>query len=258
MEKLTKINDNIYRLTIPFMDIYTTVYSVKINDGFLLFDTATYDSDVTDYIIPFLEEIGATSDSLKYVFISHFHGDHAGGLPELLKNYPNVTIITRCPAICEQFKDYKTLMPEDGMELEECLKVVAIPGHSPDSAGILDTRTKTLICGDSLQLYGIYGSGNWGANISLPTEHFAAIEKLRGMDIECIYTAHDYHPCGYCYSGEIEIEAALDACVAPLREIMNMIRTNPKASDEEIMAEYNERKLPFVGTHVAKALRKII
>ncbi len=258
MGSFTKINDNTYRLTIPFSDIYTTVYLIKTDEGFILFDTATYDSDVTNYIIPFLEEIGVAKESLKYVFISHFHGDHAGGLPEIMRNYPSATIITRCDDIREQFKDYSVLMPEDGERVLDFLSVVSIPGHSLDSAGVFDNRTKTLICGDSLQLYGIYGSGNWGANISLPSEHFEAIKKLRAMDIDCIYTAHDYHPCGFCYSGKIEINRALDSCIAPLEEIMNMIKTNPEASDEEIVAAYNARKLPVIGAHVAKALRKLI
>ena len=48
MENLFKINENIYRLTVPFFDVYTTVYFVETDEGILVFDTATYDSDVED------------------------------------------------------------------------------------------------------------------------------------------------------------------------------------------------------------------
>jgi len=258
MGNFTRINDNIFRLTVPFCEIYTTVYLIKTDDGFLLFDTATYDSDVTGYIIPFLNEIGVDENTLKYVFISHSHGDHAGGLRELMKHYPKAVVLTRSPELAKDFEDYRTIIPHDNESVLNVLSVIAIPGHSLDSAGFFDTRTKTLICGDSLQLYGIYGSGGWGTNIPFPKEHLEAIEKLRKMDIECIYTAHDYHPCGFCYKGKEEITRALDFCTAPLFEIMDMIKSNPDMTDEEIAALYNKSQLPVIGAHIPKALRKLI
>ena len=86
-EHIRKISDNIFRLTIPFMDIYTSVFLIKTPKGAVLFDTATYDSDVTDYIIPFLNDSGVSREELKYVFVSHNHGDHSGGLETLIKTY---------------------------------------------------------------------------------------------------------------------------------------------------------------------------
>ena len=46
MENVTQINENIYRLTIPYKDIFTTVYAVKTESGALLFDCASYDEDI--------------------------------------------------------------------------------------------------------------------------------------------------------------------------------------------------------------------
>ena len=76
MKNLVKTNDNIYELTIPYKDIFTTVYIVRTARGALLFDTATYDSDVEEAIIPALCELGVGKGELKYIFISHNHGDH--------------------------------------------------------------------------------------------------------------------------------------------------------------------------------------
>ena len=64
----TKINEHIYRAVIPYKDIFTTVYTVQYDGGAVLFDTATYESDVTDYIVPMLESLGIDENTLKCTF----------------------------------------------------------------------------------------------------------------------------------------------------------------------------------------------
>lgn len=257
MDHLTQINNHIHRLTIPYKDIYTTVYIIRTDAGALLFDTATYDSDVTNVILPALAEVGVTGDMLKYVFISHKHSDHAGGLAALTERFPEVCVVSRSPALQAAYEGRRFCLPEDGEILMDVLQVVTIPGHTADSAALLDQRTQTLIVGDCLQLYGIYGSGNWGANISYPAEHAAAIGKLRGMDIQCVLSAHEYHPCGYRYDGKEAIGAALDACIEALIRIKERIAQHPELDDAQICAKYNEQTgLPTIGKHVVAALRE--
>jgi len=138
-------------------------------------------------------------------------------------------------------------------------RVVTIPGHTADSMALLDTRTKTLITGDCLQLYGIFGSTDWACAIYLPTEHLQAVEKVRGLDVECILTAHDYHPMGWCYRGRGEVVAALDACVAPLFQIRDIIASDPELDDETVRLRFNALdKRPTVNTRVVAAVRKAL
>lgn len=256
MKNITKINENIHRLTLPYKDIFTTVYTIKTDGGILLFDSASYDEDIENYILPFLDKLEITADMLKYVFISHNHKDHAGGLNEFMKKFPKTIIISRSTMLKEQYMDYNVLVPEDDDIVSDVLKVITIPGHTQDSSAIFDTRTKTLISGDCLQLYGIYGSGKWGSNISFPKEHIDAIYKLRQMDIQQILTAHDYHPYGYSYVGSEAVAKALDSCVSPLNEIKTLICQNPDADDEQICMLYNSFDNPTLGCHVVTAVRK--
>ncbi len=253
MKTLTMINENLARLTLPYQDIYTTVYIVKTDNGTLLFDAASFDEDVPHYIAPALEKLGVTD--LKYIFISHNHRDHAGALAPLLKRYPSATVVSRCPRLKDKFSAYSFVAPEDGDRLLNVLQVVTVPGHTQDAAAILDTRTNTLISGDCLQLYGIFGSGKWAANITLIPEHLEAINKLRSMKIAHILTAHDYHPFGYSYEDSSTITGALDACIAPLKKVKELITQNPAASDEEIADLYNCPALPTLGAHVVTAVR---
>lgn len=255
MNNYTKINDSIFRLTVPFEDVFTSVYAIKTKDGALLFDTATYDEDFENYTLPFLNEIGISEDELKYVFLSHSHEDHAGGLKAILKNYPGCVVVSASSKLEEEYKNYTFLNPEDGETVLGVLKTVKIPGHTSDSMAVMDTRTNTLISGDSLQMYGLFGSGKWGANIILPNEHKKAIEKLKKMDIECILTAHDYHPHGYRFCGKAEVEKAFELCIEPLNKIKNLILENHDLDDKEICSIYNSLDVPEIGVHVVKAVR---
>ena len=79
MKAFERINDSVYRTTLPYKDIFTTVYLLWAGDEAVLFDAASFDADF-DVLYPLLCAQGVTSENLKYIFISHNHTDHAGGL----------------------------------------------------------------------------------------------------------------------------------------------------------------------------------
>ena len=247
--------DNIYRVTCPYQDIYTTVYIIKTEKGTLLFDAASYPSDVDEYIAPALTECGV--DTVDYIFISHNHRDHAGALSVLRERYPEATIVSRCPKLKAAYGDTPFLAPENGDRLLDVLQVVTIPGHTADAAAILDTRTGTLISGDCLQLYGIFGSGKWAANIGFAAEHLAAVEKIRALGAERITAAHDFHPYGDFAEGKEAVEKYLDACGEALARVKTLIEENPALSDEEIAEAFSDGgALPKMGPRVPAAVRK--
>ena len=247
-----EVVQNIFRIEIPFEDIYTTVFLVRTGGGWLLFDTATFPEDMDQYVFPALEQLGA---QLKYVFISHNHRDHAGGLARVIEKFPGVTVVTGCEGIKEKFEN--VVIAQDGAMVLDCLQAVAIPGHTPDSFGLLDTRTGTLLTGDCLQAYGIFGSGNWGANITFPAEHIAALEKIRGLNVQTIIASHDYHPCGFIARGTEEIDRYLSACSGALENIRNLAQMHPDLDDEAIAEIYNAPKnLPTLAAKVISAVRR--
>lgn len=255
----TKLTDNLFYVTTSYKDIYTTVYLIKTEKGYMLFDTASFDEDIDNTILPFLSELGVNESNLKYVFISHAHKDHMGGLERFLKFFPKVTVITKSSSLKESFADYDVVIPEENETYLDTLSVILIPGHSACSQAIYDKRDNSLITGDCLQLYGIYGSGNWACNITLPTKHFEALDKIEKMDISAVYTAHDYHPLGQFYVGKEKVQSAIDNCREPLYNIKKMIADNLTLSDEDIVELYNkDGKLPKVGLGVVKSLRALI
>lgn len=252
-----KINDNIFRTTTPYKDIWTTLYVIKTKNGDMLFDAASFDEDAEKYTISFLEQCGVTKESLKYIFISHDHSDHAGGLKTLLPYYPNAVVLSRSSDLKERFSDYNVVAPNENDHFLDVLEVVTIVGHTIDCAAILDKRTKTLITGDCLQVWGIVGSQNWAANIRFPVEYFADIEKISKMDIDQILTAHDYYPLGYKAEGKAEIVRCLDGCREPLLKLKELIIANPDTDDQGICDIYNISKaLPTFHAGVVECIRK--
>lgn len=251
-----QLTPDITAIRVPFLDIFTTVFLVKTEAGNLLFDTATYPTDITEIILPALAELGVGIEALSAVLISHPHRDHMGGLEELLTLAPDITVIAGSNAPQKTHTIKNLIIGRDGDSILDSLQIVAIPGHTTDAIALLDTRTGTLLSGDGLQLFGIFGSGYWGANISFPKAHLAALERIAALPITAIYPAHDYHPVGDAYIGKDAIGRALDACREPLFAIRDMILASPDQSDEELSALYRKQALPKVGSHIFAAVRR--
>jgi len=249
---VTLINKHIRRITIPYKDIYTSVFILDTKDGTVLFDTASSDYDAETYILPELR-----NRDVCYIFISHNHRDHARGLARLMEVYPKATIVTQNVALAEQYANYTVLSPEEGTLLLDTFRVVNIPGHTADAQALLDTRSGILLTGDCLQAYGIYGGGEWGTCIRAIPEHLAALEKLRNIPITDVLMAHDYHPFGNEVYGTEEIHRCLDICTTALLQVRDVLVQHPELQDQEIADLYNrDSGLPTVPAFVPAAIRE--
>ena len=251
MLEIKTFNEHISYFNVPYKDIYVGIYVIKTDDGAVLFDTAANDFDVDNYIVPALEQLCVKPT---HIFISHNHSDHAGGLHWVAELYPQAIIVSRSEKLQETF--HGILAPEDGQLLTDDLQVITIPGHTTDSAALFDLRTNTLITGDCLQSYGIYGSGYWYGAVTLTAQHYAAVRKLRALPIENIATAHDYHPVGQFSIGKDAVAARLDSCIGALERVRAIMESNPQLTDEEVAALCNDGRLPKVAARVVTAMRK--
>lgn len=251
MIKIQAINDHICCFHVPYKDIFVGIYVLRTDKGVVLFDTAACDADVDNWIAPALQQLGVTPT---HIFISHNHTDHAGGLTRAAALFPDAVILTRSGALQETYTNAHR--PEDGELVLDTLQVVTVPGHTMDSAALFDLRTNTLVSGDCLQSFGIYGSGYWYGNVNYPAEHFAAIDKLRRLPIHTIATAHDYHPCGMVSVGKAAVAERLDSCIDALDRVRKIAAANPEMDDSQIAALCNDGTLPKVASRIVGVLRK--
>lgn len=197
MIKFENITDDIMRLKVPFENIYTAVFLVKCNGGYVLIDAASGQHDAEEIIIPAIKEY-AGLDEIKYIFCTHLHGDHGGGIRFLLPFLNNAKVAAASKRAIELYGEEKVLTVSDGDDLLG-LKVVHLPGHSPDACGIMDARTNTFISGDAVQLYGIT---RYGCGVGMPGEYIRSLKRLLDMPIDTLVASHEYYPLGSVATGD--------------------------------------------------------
>ena len=194
----------------------SNVYLVREDDGLTVIDTSLMGS--AKRIVAAVKELG---QPIRRIALTHAHSDHYGSLDALHKAVPDAEVLVSA-------RDAKLLggdrSPEPGEpsgrlfpgfflppaktkptrtiaegERVGSLEVVAAPGHTPGQLAFLDTRDRSLICGDAyLALGGLFVTtqpvlrfpvpallGTWHK----PTAYATAV-KLRALDPARLATGH--------------------------------------------------------------------
>ncbi len=174
MKSLCEERDGIFRIRIPFHQIFTSVFCIEADVGKILVDCGSTADDVDCRIVPALEAIGCTLQDVRMLVLTHRHGDHAGGLHRLLSLAPHLEVITEVCVLCEGISTYP------------------LAGHTADSIGVLDGRTGTLISGDGLQGAGV---DKYRCALKLPEAYLETLDRIREDErIENILFSHAYEP----------------------------------------------------------------
>ena len=144
-------------------------YLVREDDGLTLVDTTLPRG--AKAILAAAERLGAP---IVRIALTHAHGDHIGSLDALAAALPQaeVLISARDARLLRKDKEpapgepdakprgsypgaatapTRTIAPGDRIG---SLEVVAAPGHTPGQVAFLDTRDRTLICGDAYSTLG--------------------------------------------------------------------------------------------------------
>jgi glyoxylase-like metal-dependent hydrolase (beta-lactamase superfamily II) len=148
---------------------FVNAYLVREDDGLTLIDTTLPRG--ARKILAAAEELGAP---IVRIALTHAHGDHVGSLDELAAELPGVEVIisARDARLLAKDRtldsgepqsklrgDYRgartapTRTVGDG-ERVGSLEVLASPGHTPGHVAFLDTRDRTLFCGDAFATLG--------------------------------------------------------------------------------------------------------
>lgn len=212
-----KETEYIYRLCVPFEDIFTSVFLVE-GELPILIDSGTTKEDVHEILLPALAERGIHQGTKGYLLATHRHADHNGGAEHLLKHLP-----------C-----FEGLQLTDGDRLG-VLTAYALPGHSKDSTGYLDNRTGTLICGDALQFYGV---GRYGCGVGDATAYERSMERMVGLGLNGLLPSHAYVGGAAAALGREAVEATVGAARQCWARIKAFVQELGAADPEEIARVY--------------------
>lgn len=148
---------------------FVNAYLVEEEDGLTVIDTMLPRSG--KIVLAKADELGRP---IVRIALTHAHGDHIGSLDELAAQIPDaaVSISARDARLLTGDKSLdpgepvdklrgsypgarttpgRTLVPGDRVG---SLEVIAAPGHTPGHIAFLDTRDRTLYCGDAYSTLG--------------------------------------------------------------------------------------------------------
>jgi glyoxylase-like metal-dependent hydrolase (beta-lactamase superfamily II) len=189
----------IYRLKVPFENIYTSVFLIKTKTGIVLVDCASSEDDVNRYIFPAIREMGYLPSDIEALILTHRHSDHAGGLARFLELVPNLNIITEEGEVCDGIFTYP------------------LPGHTEDFIGVLVSDCRTLISGDGLQGAGV---DKYRTSVKLPHRYLETLDKVTADErVENLLFSHAYEPwnCDVAIGREAVL-SCVEACKKYVKE----------------------------------------
>ncbi|WP_457748347.1 MBL fold metallo-hydrolase [Sulfurimonas sp.] len=158
----------------------------------LLFDTGSNGR----VLLKNMQELGVDVKKIKYIFITHSHWDHIGGLDSIIEINPNVTLFLPASLSKHLIKDLKSLVREvlvcdqKPMKLFDNIYTTGILGsETPEQSLIIEDEQNSVIT----------GCGHYGIeNIT------QAAKQFLGKDIQCVVGG--FH---LLYSNEKKIEQTI-------------------------------------------------
>ena len=181
-----KILEDIHLIKID----YVNVYAIEREDKLILIDAGINGS--SKFILPYIESIGYKPENITTIIITHKHGDHVGGLKEIIEKTKAKIAAFELEAMTIKSKiglKKIDITLHDEEEIQG-LKVIHTPGHTKGHICLLDKKTRALFIGDLVyeergKLYEIpyhYSED--------PDGNREAIKRLANVDFKHILPSH--------------------------------------------------------------------
>jgi metallo-beta-lactamase class B len=136
-----KLFDNLYMVGNSYVDSLI----LKTSAGLLMWDTMNNTDDVTNVIEPGMSQLGLDPKDIKYIILTHGHGDHYGGAKYLKQKYnmpigataEDWELMEKSPMKGFDPPPARDQVLNDGQDLtvgDATVHIVETPGHTPGVA----------------------------------------------------------------------------------------------------------------------------
>ena len=135
-----------------------------------------------------LSGAGSSWPAVRHVLLTHYHQDHAGGVPDVMQRAESATGYAGDADLPRIDGPRPMEAAADGAEIFG-LQVVATPGHTAGHISLFDPATGVLVAGDALtNTAGLAGSNpQYTADAGQARE---SLRKLAALPVRTIYVGH--------------------------------------------------------------------
>ena len=201
----TRLFDNLY--TVGQNEV--SAQALVTSGGIILFDTLNNEDEAKNILVPNMIALGLDPKQIKYIVISHEHGDHYGGAPYLQKTYGAKVVASAVAwtGMAESLRDKKgpfaglpipdkDVVMADGGTLTLGDTVVTFwmtPGHTKGAMSAIYKVTDN----GAPHVVGYFGGTGGGRDVESSRDQIASLERWKpiaakaGVDVNI--TNHPLH-----------------------------------------------------------------
>ncbi|TKA66030.1 hypothetical protein B0A49_08118 [Cryomyces minteri] len=156
----------------------TNTYIVGTGQERLIIDTSGGEPEWTELIKSTLKSIDI---SLSYVLLTHWHGDHTGGVPDLIRLYQHLRqhIYKSKPDRGQQNITDGQIFQVEGATV----RAIHVPGHSEDHMCFILEEEQAMFTGDNILGYGTSAVEDLGT-------FMASLQSMSDQQCAIGYSAH--------------------------------------------------------------------
>ena len=156
----------------------TNTYIVGTGHHRIIIDTSGGEPAWAELIASTLKSMGI---SLSHVLLTHWHGDHTGGVPDLLRLYSH---LEHSVYKNEPDKGQKNIIDGQTFLVEGAtVRAIHVPGHSEDHMCFILEEEQAMFTGDNILGHGTSAVEDLGT-------FMASLEKMQAQNCAIGYSAH--------------------------------------------------------------------